>query len=187
MAEETRQPERTLPYAIIGSLALAGLLYFAVALVAVLTVPINELAGSAAPMALVVESHGYVAPGFIAGISMLAVVNGALVQMIMASRVLYGISNMQPSLALFASVHPRTQTPIIATLLIGLIVLVLALTLDIRKLASLTSIVTLVIFTLINLALCQLQRDQVGLSVMRIGVPWFGAALCIALAGLQWI
>ncbi len=184
MAEETKNPERVMPAAILGSLILASLLYFAVVFVAVITVPVEVLGKSSAPMVLVVESHGLISPTFIALISILAVVNGALVQIIMASRVTYGISRMHPSLAPLARVSERTHTPIIATLVIGSIVLVLALTLDVRRLATLTSIVTLVVFTLINLALCRLQSTEDGL--LRI-IPWLGACLCAALAATQWV
>lgn len=179
MAEETQNPSKTLPWAIFGSLGLASILYVAVTLIAVLTVPVSLLSHSSAPMALVVESHGYMAPGSIAVISMLAVVNGSLVQMMMASRVIYGMSRMQSRLPLLGRVNARTGTPVYATLLVGGLVLTLALLMDIRRLASLTSIVTLLVFLAVNLALCKLQQGDRG---WRKSIPWLGATLCVLLS-----
>jgi len=105
---------------------------------------------------------------------MLAVVNGALVQIIMASRVIYGVAKLENENHFLAGINAKTQTPVTATLLVGLGVLMLALLFDIRVLASLTSAVTLAIFMLVNLALCRLQ----GLprTIMSF-VPWLAVVL----------
>jgi len=174
MAEETRSPEKNVPYAILGSLSLATVLYFLVAYISVASVPVLELANHPAPMSYVVAQHGVFNPGFVALISMLAVVNGALVQIIMASRVIYGVAKLENENHFLAGINAKTQTPVTATLLVGLGVLMLALLFDIRVLASLTSAVTLAIFMLVNLALCRLQ----GLprTIMSF-VPWLAVVL----------
>lgn len=178
MAEETKNPSRNLPLAIMGSLGIATLLYFLVAYITIGTVPLNDLKGHPAPMALVIEQHGIFNPGLIAAISMLAVINGALVQIIMASRVIYGMSRMQGSGHLLGEVHAKTRTPIYATLLVTAIVLTLALLFDLQALATVTSAVTLTIFFMINGSLVVFERFS--------GTGWvaiLGMLLCLLLLG----
>jgi len=170
MAEETRTPTKTIPLAILISLAAASLLYFLVTYIAVLTVPLDQLANAAAPMALVVEHHGTVSPRFIAMISMLAVVNGALVQIIMASRVVYGVARMRNETSWLAHISASRRTPINATLVVGGAVLIVALFFDLKLLATFTSITTLSIFIAVNLALCKLQGRVKKPAHL---IPWF--------------
>ena len=92
VAEEVKEPRRILPLAILITIGISTLLYLLVALVAVLALPPAELAQSRAPLALLYERATGSAPTLISLISMFAVVNGALIQIIMASRVLYGMS-----------------------------------------------------------------------------------------------
>ena len=178
MAEETRSPEKNVPYAILGALLIATLLYFLVTYLAIRTVPLNVLANHDAPMSLIVEQHGLFSPKLLAAISMLAVVNGVLVQIIMASRVIYGVARMYKDSHPLGHVWQSTRTPGNATLLTGTVILVLALLLDVEALASITSIITLLIFTVINLALCRIQGTPKSPLML---IPWFGMVLCLAL------
>ncbi len=178
MAEETKAAERNVPYAIAGSLLLATLLYFFVTFLAIRTVPIEVLANHEAPMSVIVEQHGLFSPKLLAAISMLAVVNGALVQIIMASRVIYGVARMHNESHPLGRVSHKTRTPFNATLLTGSIILALALSLDVESLASITSVITLVIFAAVNLSLCRLQGLPKSPFML---IPWLGAALCLAL------
>jgi len=145
---------------------------------AIRTEPLNVLANHEAPMSVIVEQHGVFSPKLLAAISMLAVVNGALVQIIMASRVIYGVARMHDDAHPLGHVSQKTRTPVNATLLTGVIILVLALLLDVEALASITSIITLLIFTAINLALCRIQGVPRSPKML---VPWFGMLLCLAL------
>ena len=90
VAEEVKQPGRTLPRGIILTLIIATLIYFTVVSVVVLVVPMSALVGSAAPLALIFESAGPQVSTLFSIIAIIATVNGALIQVIMASRVLYG-------------------------------------------------------------------------------------------------
>ena len=91
MAEEVKNPRRNLPIAILLALVISTLLYMLVAVVCVLTVPVEVLATSDAPLAAVIEAAGLSANISIGPIGMVAVVNGALIQIVMAARVLYGM------------------------------------------------------------------------------------------------
>ncbi len=176
MAEETKNPTKSLPRAILGSLGIATFLYFLVAYITIASVPLDELRGHTAPMALVVEEQGIFSPRLIAAISMLAVINGALVQIIMASRVIYGMSRMHGGDFILGAVDDRTQTPIYATLLVSAVVLGLALSFDLQALATITSAVTLAIFFMINASLLVFERFSRHGSVAILGM-----VLCVAL------
>jgi amino acid transporter len=86
-----------------------------------------------------------------------AIINGALIQLIMASRVLYGLASQASLPTTLAYVHPKTRTPLLATALVTAFIIPLALWFPLAKLAESTSIITLIIFTLVNLALWHLK------------------------------
>jgi len=167
VAEEVRDPVRTLPRAVLLSLAIATLLYMAIAMVAVALMPPAELASSDAPLALVYQRATGTEPIFIGLIGLTAVINGALIQIVMASRVLYGMAEQGWIPQWLAAIHPRTRTPLRSTLLIGATILGLALWLPLVTLAKLTSLVTLIVFSLVNLSLWRIKlRDPRPLGVM---------------------
>ena len=180
IAEEVKEPERTLPRGIVLALVISTVLYFAVATVAILAVPVAELAGSTAPLAVIVESRG-LPPEIIAGISLLAVLNGALVQIIMASRVLYGLASQNLLWRGFAYVHPRTRTPAVGTAAVGLALLVLALAFSLGGLARATSFIALGSFALVNASLWRIkQRDPARPAfAIPLAVPVLGLLLSI--------
>ncbi|MEM7685008.1 MAG: APC family permease, partial [Pseudomonadota bacterium] len=184
MAEETRDPERTMPRAIIAAMALTTLIYILVAWAAVRAVPSQTLAGSERPLALVFETATGRNAGFLAAIAVAAALNGVLAQIVMASRVLYGLGRFAPVFAIFHHTHPRFGTPVLATVLCVVIVLVLALTVPIAQLAELTSTVLLVIFTAINLTLIAIKRHSRAEGFRApVWVPWLGLVLSVAALG----
>ena len=164
VAEEVKDVERTLPRAIILTLALTTLLYLAVSVVAVLALPPAELAASEAPLARIYEAGTGGSPALIVAIGIFATLNGVLIQIIMASRVLYGLSAQGQLPDWLGAVNPRTRTPLIATGLVTLGVLVLALGFPIEVLAEATSLVALSVFALVNLALWRLKGQAIGPS-----------------------
>jgi len=193
VAEEVRDPSRTLPRAILLSLGIATCLYMFIALVAVSLLAPKELANSDAPLALVYQQATGKAPVFISLISLAAVINGALIQIVMASRVLYGMASQNWLPDWLASVNPYTRTPLHSTVLITIVILILALWLPLLTLAKLTSLFTLLVFSLVNLSLLRIkQRDPrpVGIAVFPVWLPIAGfiCSLCFALFQLwQWV
>ncbi len=158
VAEEVRQPERNLPRAILLALLISSVLYLLVSLAAITSLPVEKLAAAEAPLAVLYESVTGREPVVITLISMFAVVNGALIQIIMASRVGYGMSRKSWLPACFGRVHPRTQTPVMATATVAVLVLLAALWFPIETLAKATSFFLLVVFALVNLSLWRLKR-----------------------------
>jgi amino acid transporter len=182
VAEEVRHPRHNLPRALLAALVISALLYFMVALVAVSSVPGDLLAASEAPLAFVYQHVTGREPVAISVISMFAVINGALIQIIMASRVCYGMGRKGWLPLLFARVHDVTRTPVIATVTVAVLVLAMALWLPLETLAKATSYFLLLVFSLVNLALWRLKGRGVQPSGI-IQVPrWVPACGCVASA-----
>ena len=183
MAEEAREPERVMPRAILLALFITAALYIAVSLAAVRVAPHAELRASAQPVALIWERATGSSPAFLSAIAVAAALNGVLAQIVMASRVLYGLGRRTRVLEPLARSHPRFGTPARATLLVGGAVLAAALLLPVETLAEATAIILLAVFALVNAALIRLHRREPQ-APFRVAawVPWAG--LIAALAAL---
>ena len=185
MAEEVRNPSKTLPLAIIASLVITTLIYALVATVAVRAVPLEDLSASSRPLALVFEAGGKGSVTILSAIAVVAALNGVLAQLVMASRVLYGLGKNGGPLAVFHHSHVRFGTPVTATLSIAVCVLIAATSLPLAGLASVTSVVLLIVFTLVNGALIAVKRKggAGGLDApfqVAVWVPWSGLILSLA-------
>jgi len=185
VAEETQAPAKTLPRAIFVTLGVSTLLYFLVSSIAVLLVPVDELSTSKAPLGLVFEHATGLTPRMMSAIAVVATLNGVVIQMIMASRVIYGLSKQGSLPPVLGSVHPLTHTPLIATALVVAAILVLALTFPLEGLAEMTSRIALSVFTLVNLALLRvkLRGDPAPADTFIVWtwVPVAGAISCVLL------
>jgi len=188
VAEEVKDPRRTLPRAIILAMAISTALYLLVATAAVLALPLTELASTDAPLALMFERATGRAPLAIAAISLFAVVNGALVQIIMGARVLYGMSEAGWLPRWFGRVHARRRTPHHATVFMTCAVLLLALGLPLVTLAKATSFTILIVFALIHAALLRIKRRDPappGVRTYPVWIPAAGCALTVAMLAFQ--
>jgi amino acid transporter len=191
VAEEVRDPRRTLPRAILLTVLISAVLYMLVVWVALVAVPLPELTRSAAPLALVFERLTGASPRLMSAVAVLATLNGVVVQMIMASRVLYGLGHEGQLPAAFASVNPTTQTPLIATISAAVLILLFAEFLPLDRLADLTSRLTLGVFAVVNLALIRIKwrgdAPTDGGYVTATWVPWAGCLSCIVLLVAEFI
>jgi basic amino acid/polyamine antiporter, APA family len=185
MAEEVDNPTANLPRAILWSLAITTLIYGLVAYAAVRVVPVDSLANSSSPLALVWQAaHGGDAQ-FLSIIAVFAALNGVLAQIVMASRVLFGLGKRTRMLAIFHHSHARFGTPILATALVGIGVVGTALLAQVATSAEMTSTVLLSVFVLVNLALI-LQKRRVPEAPFRVPmlVPVVGLILSLAALSL---
>ena len=157
VAEEVKDPVSTMPKAIVLTLILATILYIGTTTAVLVAVPIDTLSHSAAPLALVFETAPWNVKQAFAIIAIVATVNGVLIQMIMASRVLYGLADRGYLPSMLAHVSHRTRTPVLATLAVVAIIMFLAQAMPIDALAERTSQIVLFIFVLVNLALIRLK------------------------------
>jgi amino acid transporter len=182
VAEEVKRPQRNLPIAILTSLGLTTVLYFCVTLSIVLAVDQKELIASDSPLSLVF-TKGSRAATIITVVGMLSGVNGALVQIVMASRVAYGMAQRRQAPRVFASVNSRTQTPLVATITTTVVVLVLALWLPIVALAKTTSTILLLVYAAVNLSLVLIKRNPKTRHhegpTYPIAMPIFGFITCV--------
>ena len=123
MAEETKDPVRIFPKMMLTGLGITGVIYVLISLCSVALVPVGVLADSDTPLVTVVETA---APGvpikdLLPFISMFAVANSALINMLMASRLLYGMSRQDVLPHFLGRVHPTRKTPYAAIIFTTLI------------------------------------------------------------------
>lgn len=183
VAEEVKEAERNLPRGILLTLGITTLLYVSLLLVAVTAMKPEELAASQAPLAAL-YSRGTGGEATILGlIGMFAIINGALIQIIMASRLLYGLASSGQLPRILARVNARTRTPLLATLLVTLVVLSLALAGDLGPLAAATSLMMLSVFALVNLSLLRVKRRQPRPPAIRTYPAWVPAIGFLISAG----
>jgi len=186
VVEEVKNPKENMPRAILIAIGVATLLYVLVAVAVVSALPLETLASSDAPLALLIGSRGAGWGKVISAISIFAILNGLLVQIIMGSRVLYGMAAQGNAPIFFSNIHPKTRTPMEATVLMIALVLIFALWLPLVVLAKITSFVILIIFTLVNLALWRVKKDPQYTDALTLkSYPAFGAVLCFSLVLFQ--
>jgi amino acid transporter len=162
VAEETKAPSRNYPRALFIGLGVAGVLYLLVTLTASLVVPTEDLSGSDAPLLEVVEQGPLgISTKLFSFIALMAVANGALINMIMASRIVYGMADQGIVTRVFARVLPGRRTPVAGILFTTAIAVVLVSTGDLATLADTTVLLLLFVFTIVNVAVLVLRRDEV--------------------------
>ena len=186
MAEETLDPVWTAPRAIFWTLGLTILLYVLLSSVAIMAPDREAITSSSAPLAVLFENITGRDGSAIAVVAAVAMVNGILVQIIMAARVLYGMSKEDLVPAYFAKIDHNRHTPARATWAVAVTIIVLALFFPLVRLAETTSLITLAVFALVNLALFFIgsRQPETGLKTWR----WwglFGASICVGLAAWQ--
>jgi amino acid transporter len=183
VAEEVRDVRRVLPRAILTTLAVTLALYVAVAAVALAVVPPDELARADAPLVEVFERSGG-APIVLNVIALFALLNGVLIQLMKAARVLYGMARDGALPALLGRVHPGRRTPLVATALVTAVAAGLAALLPLATLAELTASVTLLTFGLANAALLVVKRRDPRPEGAVVYPAWVPAAGVVASVGL---
>ena len=161
VVEEAKVPNRDIPRAMILTLLISTILYVAIAAIAISAVSIERLSSSPAPLSLVFRELAGISPAAINAIAIVATLNTILAQMTMAARVIYGMARQGDLPGIFSRVHPRTATPLLATGLVVALVIILALAVSFEWLAEGTSLATLVVFALVNLALLRLRHRRV--------------------------
>jgi amino acid transporter len=190
MAEETKDPSRIFPPIMLTGLGITAVIYVLVSICAVAVVPVGELADNPTPLVTVVQTA---APGFpinnlLPFISLFAVANSALINMMMASRLLYGMSRQGVLPAFLGKVHERRRTPWTAILFttalaFGLIIYVTLAPESplVAVLGGTTSLLLLAVFSVVNVTVLVLRRDRVDHKHFRAGpaLPIIGAIACL--------
>lgn len=185
VAEEMKNPSHTLPWALFLTLGLTALIYALVVWVAVVAVPPDELARSSAPLALVFERLTGMPLKTMSMIAVVATLNGVIVHVIMISRVLYGLAAQGNLPKALAQLNSKTGTPLLATALGIVAILVLALAVPLSGLADLTARFTLVVFAIINTTLIRIKsREEVAPLHVFVCPTWVPVAGLVSSIGL---
>ncbi len=159
VAEEVKEVRRVLPLAILATLALSTALYILLVVSALNAVGPELLANSRAPLADLYQHLTGAAATPITAISLFAIINGALIQLLMASRILYGLASRHQLPRVLARVNATTQTPVRATVLVTTVTIALALAGRLGSLAQITSVLILALFAAVNAALWRIESN----------------------------
>jgi len=178
VAEEVKNPQRTIPKAILLALGIAGIIYIAIALLSTRVLTPAELTASSAPLLDVVRRAQPNFPLIVFTlIPLFAVLNTALLNFVTSSRLLYGMSREGLLPAWLGKVHPERGTPYRTILIILPIVIVLALSGTLAVLAGATATLILLMFALVNLSLLMIKRREPATSGFK--VPFLLPALAL--------
>jgi amino acid transporter len=188
MAEEVRNVRTVYPRALFGALLIAGAIYMGVGVAAAVVMPIDQLIHSSAPLLEVVKaSHLGIPPRLFAFIALVAVANGALLTMIMSSRLAYGMSRQGLLPHALSRVLPERRTPWVAIVATTVVAIILTLTGSLATLAETVVLLLLFVFISTNLAVLILRRDRVEADHFRVPtwVPVLAIVSCLILMTQQ--
>ncbi|MCQ4206863.1 APC family permease [Streptomyces longispororuber] len=185
MAEETKDPTRTFPRAIFIGVAVTGTIYVLVALVSSLLVDHTTLESSSGPLLEVVKAGGLDFPHkLFALIALFAVTNSALINIMMASRLCYGMANERILPRAMGRVLPARRTPVVGIVFVSLLAIGLVSTGEIEGLGDTTAFLLLCVFAVVNVAVLVLRKDRVEHRHFRTPtvLPVLGAVTALILA-----
>ncbi len=184
VAEEVKEPRRTIPIALLAAVGISSTIYMLISLIAVSVIPAAELAQSKQPLVdVVAKAAPWFPSSLFSVIALFAVANTALLNFVMGSRLLYGMSAQGLFPAFFSRVHEQRRSPHRTVLLVGGILMILAFSGDISSLARATSVLLLLCFVVVNISLFVLsKKDKIAgaFEVPRF-VPVLGALVCLAM------
>jgi amino acid transporter len=185
LVEETQNPRRNFPRAFFYGIAITGVVYMLVAFVTTALVPIDVLRDSNQDLLEVVRIGASWFPlTLFSFIAMCAVTNTSLINMMMASRLLYGMAREQVVPPAFGAVHPTRRTPYVGIVFTALLALALASWGGVRALGGTTALLLLVVFTIVNVAVLVVRRRPVEHDHYRAPTvfPVLGFVSCAYLA-----
>ncbi|GAA4544871.1 APC family permease [Pseudonocardia xishanensis] len=163
MAEEVEEPSRAYPRALFGAIITAGVVYLLIALGAAIVVDPTTMASSSGPLLEVVNASGLPIPEWLFSlVALVAIANGALLFMVMASRATYGLAEEGLLPSFFGNVAPTRRTPWVAILFVGAATIGMSFVGNIGQLADTTVLLLLVVFIATNVSCIVLKKDRVG-------------------------
>ncbi|WP_392542296.1 APC family permease [Oryzobacter telluris] len=188
MAEETQDPVRIFPKMMLTGIGITGVIYVLVAVFSVALVPVGELGEGDTPLTKVVSAGlpDFPVDSVMPFIAMFAVANSALINMLMASRLIYGMARQDVLPPVLGRVHRGRQTPWVAiifttTIAFGLIYFVSTSDSDVvPALGGTTALLLLGVFTIVNIAVLVLRRDPIDRKHFTTPtvLPVVGAVVC---------
>ncbi|WP_286760147.1 MULTISPECIES: APC family permease [Sulfitobacter] len=187
MAEEAKNPSRIFPKVLLGGLLITGVIYLLVSITAIALVDAKALGEGATPLLKVVEAGAPWFPLSVFGIiTMCAVANSALINMLMASRLLYGMAQEKVLPSILGKVLPKRRTPYTAIVFTtGLAIALITFVGAVPDLGGTTALLLLAVFTLVNIAVLVVRSDTVDHDhfTSPLGLPYIGAISCAFFVG----
>ncbi|WP_188715805.1 APC family permease [Agrococcus terreus] len=163
MAEEVKNPSRSYPRALFGAIITAAVVYLLIAIGAAIVVPTEQLATSEGPLLEVIQASGLAFPSWLfAIIALVAIGNGALLFMVMASRATYGLAEAKLLPRAFGAVLSKRRTPWVAILVVGIVTMAMSFIGDVGTLADTTVLLLVLVFISANVSVLVLKKDQVA-------------------------
>lgn len=163
MAEEVKDPSRSYPRALFGAIITAGVVYMLIAIGAAIVVPLDQLAASEGPLLEVIDASGLAFPPWLfAIIALVAIGNGALLFMVMASRATYGLAEAKLLPKAFGAVLSGRRTPWVAIVVVGAVTMVMSFIGDVGTLADTTVLLLVLVFISANVSVLVLKKDKVA-------------------------
>jgi len=185
LVEETKNPQRNFPPAFFLGITIVGVIYMLVAFVTTALVPIDVLRESNQDLLEVIRVGAEWFPlAVFSLIAMCAVTNTSLINLMMASRLLYGMSRERVVPPTFGAVHTVRRTPWVSILFTTAIALLLASWAGVRALGGTTALLLLCVFALVNVSVLVLRRKPVAHQHYRAPTicPILGFISCVYLA-----
>lgn len=165
IAEETREPSKVFPKALLGGMAVAGVLYMLIAFIAAMVAPMADLTagdGEEGSLLTVVQAGPLAIPELVfSAIALVAVTNTALVSLVAQSRIMYGMAKQGVVPRVFAKTHPERRTPWVAIIFTGSLVCLLLVTADVDRLATVTVLFLILVYAMVCLAALKLRSSGV--------------------------
>ncbi len=186
VSEETKNPGQAMPRGIWIALVIVGIIYLLVSTVAVLA-PV-PLAGSKAPIAALLESQAPQFAKMVSIVPLITIINGVLAQIVMGSRVLYGMGEKTMAPGIFYRVNPKTRTPIWSTIFMAAVIIVLALSFSLSSLGKASVYILIIVFILCNLSLVLIKKRDPhpdGVRTYPMWVPAIGTLLSLGILVME--
>lgn len=165
IAEETKNPRRVLPKALLFSIAITTVIYILVSLTVIRVIDWQELGKSVAPLADVAgESLGPVAYTLLVAIALFSTSNTVLISLVTGSRIIYGMSEQGSLPSFFSDIHYKTRTPWVATLIVMAATITFVFAGDMVTIANITVFSIIITFALVNASLIRLRYTEPDLD-----------------------
>lgn len=198
LVEETKNPNKTFPKIMLIGLGICAVIYMLVAITVIMVIPTGDLLNPKNPDAgILLDVVRIGAPGvpvdaIFPFLTVFAVVNTALMNMLMASRLLYGMARQGVLPQVLGKVHSTRRTPTTAIIFTTILAIALVVYVNIDTesgivgyLGGTTALLLLCVFAVVNIALLVLRRDKAPEDAFRAPtiIPILGAITCLFLAG----
>lgn len=186
LAEEAVDPSRNIPRAILAAVAVSTVIYLIVTFIVLWAMTPAQAAASSTPLLDVIKIAGYPLPDWsFAPVALVAVCNTGLANLIMGSRLLYGMAEQGLIPRVFSKIHPGRRTPWVAILAVMGLCVLLVVTGGVQIMAQTTSLLLMTAFLVVHLSLIIVRRqDPDAEAIFKVPgfVPYVGIVACVALA-----